>query len=341
MLHHPSTKFFILLLLLFVFFVTDLLVGSVSIPLSEIRNAFFGMVQDPVNYEIIINYRLPKALTAVLVGASLSVAGVLMQTLFRNPLAGPDVLGVNSGAGLGVAVFTMLTATGSGLIFGTSGSWGIIIAGICGSMLVLLLVIAASVKISDTVSLLIVGIMFGSITGAVINILQNISNPDAVKLFIVWTFGSLSSVTWNFFRLFLPLSIIGLLIAFFVHRKMDILLLGDNYAKSLGINIFGIRLIIILCTALLAGTSTAFVGPVAFVGVTVPHIARGIFNTSLHRIIIPGSVLCGAVLLLACDVISQLPGTSLSVPLNAVCALFGGPMIIWILFRERKSSSYF
>ena len=330
-----------MLLLLLVFFITDLLVGSVSIPISEIRNAFFGNVQDPVHYEIIINYRLPKALTAILVGASLSVAGVLMQTLFRNPLAGPDVLGVNSGAGLGVAVFTMLTSTGTGLLFGASGSWGIIIAGICGSMLVLLLVISASVKISDTVSLLIVGIMFGSITGAVINILQNISNPDAVKLFIVWTFGSLSSVTWNFFQLFFPLVMIGLLLSFFVHRQMDILLLGDNYAKGLGINIFAIRFIIILCTALLAGTSTAFVGPIAFIGVTVPHIARGIFNTSLHRIIIPGAVLCGSVLLLACDIISQLPGTNMSVPLNAVCALFGGPMIIWILFRERKSSSYF
>lgn len=340
-MQYTTLKFIILLLLLFVFFAADIMIGSVHLSFDEIRNAFFTEGSDPVNYEIVVNYRLPKALTAILVGASLSVAGVLMQTLFRNPLAGPDVLGVNSGAGLGVAVFTMLTSSTGFFALTSTGSWGIIIAGICGAMLVLSLVILVSIRITDTVSLLIVGIMFGSIAGAVINILQNISNPDAVKLFIVWTFGSLNSVTWNFFQVFFPITIAGLLIACFIQRQMDILLLGDNYARGLGVNIFGIRLIIILCTALLAGTSTAFVGPIAFIGVTVPHIARGLFNSSLHRYIIPGAMLCGALLLLICDIISQLPGTGISIPLNAVCALFGGPMIIWIIFKERRSSSYF
>ncbi|MCL1942956.1 MAG: iron ABC transporter permease [Candidatus Azobacteroides sp.] len=334
-------KFILLLLLLSVFFMTDVMVGSVHIPLDAVRSAFFDQKSDPVNYEIIVNYRLPKALTAVLVGASLSVAGVLMQTLFRNPLAGPDVLGVNAGAGLGVAIFTMLASSTSFSALNAAGSPGVVVAGICGAMLVLSLVILASLKITDIVSLLIVGIMFGSIAGACINILQNISDPDAVKLFIVWTFGSLNSVTWNFFRIFFPVTMAGLLLPFLIQRQMDILLLGDNYAKGLGVNILQMRLMIILCTALSAGTSTAFVGPVAFIGVTVPHIARGIFNTSLHRIVIPASMFCGAILLLVCDVISQLPGTGLSIPLNAVCALFGGPMIIWILLKERKSSVYF
>ncbi len=341
MTHQNPIKFSVLLFSLILFFCIDIMAGSIYIPLRDITSVFMNNGADTINHEIIFNYRLPKALTAILTGAALSVAGVLMQTLFRNPLAGPDVLGVNSGAGLGVALFTMLSSSTTLFLTGSGEGWGIVVAAISGALLVLILVILTSIKISDTVSLLIVGIMFGSIAGAIINVLQSISNPDAIKLFIVWTFGSLSAVTWNFFQLLAPIIIIGLFLSFFIQKQLDVLLLGENYAKGLGINLFRTRFIIIICTALLAGTTTAFIGPIAFIGVTVPHIARGIFNTSLHRIIIPASMLCGAVLLLICDIISQLPGTGLSIPINAVCALFGAPMIIWIIYKGKKTSSYF
>ncbi|MCD7971289.1 MAG: iron ABC transporter permease [Candidatus Azobacteroides sp.] len=319
----------------------DLFIGSIYISPGEIWTTLFGKTQDPVHYEIIINYRLPKALTAVLVGSALSVAGLLMQTLFANPLAGPDVLGVNSGAGLGVAVFTLLSATTFTFGLNDMSGWGILSAGITGAVCILFLILITSIKITNTVSLLIVGIMFGNIAGAVISILQSVSNPDSIKLFIVWTFGSLSGVTWMFMKILAPLILIGLFFSFMIQKQMDSLLLGENYAKGLGINIFRLRFFIILITALLAGSSTAFAGPIAFIGVTVPHIARGLFNTSRHRIILPASLLCGASLLVLCDIISQLPGTGFSVPINAVCALFGAPMIIWIIFYRQKSFRYF
>lgn len=339
--NHVILKFSGLILALIGLFFLDLFIGSVSISPKEILTSFQGKATDSVNHEIIINYRLPKALTAILVGAALSVAGVLMQSLFNNPLAGPDVLGVNSGAGLGVAIFTMLTAAPLTFSLNTLGGWGLLLAAISGALLVLLLVVLTSIKVTDTVSLLIVGIMFGSIAGAIINVLQNISNPDSIKLFLIWTFGSLSSVTWPFMQIMAPLIITGLFFAIVIQKQMDTLLLGENYAKGLGVNIFRLRFIIIVITALLAGTSTAFAGPIAFIGVTVPHIARGIFGTSKHSIIIPASLLCGASLLVFCDMISQLPGTGLSIPINAVCALFGAPMIIWIIFYRQKSSRFF
>ena len=336
-----TVKFIGLILLLGILFFVDLFVGSVFISPKEVLASFFGTASDPINYEIIVNYRLPKALTAILVGAALSVSGMFMQTLFNNPLAGPDVLGINSGAGLGVAIFTLLGT--SSFVYGLSGisGYGILLSGIAGALLVLLLVTVVSVKVIDSVSLLIVGIMFGNIAGAIISILQNVSNPDSIKLFIVWTFGSLSGVTWDYMSMLAPTITVGLLLAYTVQKQMDALLLGENYAKGLGIHIFKLRFVIILITALLAGTSTAFAGPIAFIGVTVPHIARGLFGTSRHGVIIPASLLCGASLLVVCDIISQLPGTGLSIPINAVCALFGAPVIIWIIFFRQKTSRYF
>jgi iron complex transport system permease protein len=334
-LHNGCTlKFIGISVLLIVLFIADLFLGSVFISPSEVWAAISGNHADAVTNEIVMNFRLPKALTAVLAGAALSVSGVLMQTLFGNPLAGPDVLGVNSGAGLGVALFTMFAV--SPAIADTLGSGAIVAAGISGALLVLLLVLLASMKIADTISLLIIGIMFGSIAGSVIHILQSISNPDSIKLFIVWTFGSLSSVTWTFMQILAPLILAGLLLAFFIQKQLDILLLGENYARGLGVSIFRIRMSVIFITALLSGACTAFVGPIVFVGVTVPHIARGLFGASRHRTVIPASILCGASLLVICDLISQLPGSGLSLPLNAVCALLGAPVIVWIIFFRQK-----
>lgn len=325
--------FFLLIIILLVTFCFDILLGSVRLPFSEVWAALTGSSDNIVYKEIILNHRLPKALTTILTGTSLSVAGILMQTLFRNPLAGPDVLGVTSGASLGVALLTLTT---SAVPFFILTGWGQISAAIIGAVFVLLLVILVSVKIPQTVSLLIIGMMFGNFAGAIVSILQSTSNPDTLKLFITWTFGSLSSVSWTYMSIMAPVTIAGIVIAFLLQKRLNVLLLGENYATGLGISVFHTRLWIILATALLAGTSTAFTGPIAFIGVTVPHIARGVFHSSNHRITIPGSILCGSIIMLVCDLISQLPGSQGTLPINSVTALFGAPIIIWIIMKNKN-----
>lgn len=313
-------------------FLADIAVGSGYLPLSDVWAALTGNSENPIYREIILNHRLPKALTAILAGTSLSVAGVLMQTLFHNPLAGPDVLGVTSGASLGVALLTLGT---SFLPFWLIAGWGQIVAAIIGAIAVLLLVIIASIKVPQTVSLLIIGMMFGYFTGAIVSILQNMSNPDTLKLFITWTFGSLASVGWEQMSVMAPVIIVGVLMAFLLQKQLNILLLGKNYANGLGISVIQLRLWIILATALLAGTSTAFTGPIAFIGITMPHVARGLFRTPNHRVVLPASLICGAITMLACDIISQLPGMQGTLPINAVTALFGAPIIIWIILKNK------
>jgi len=312
-------------------FLLDLVIGSIRIPFGEIINIFTGNNVDPIHAEILLNFRVPKAISAILAGASLSVAGLRMQTLFRNPLADPYILGVSSGASLGVAI-TMMSASLLPAFWINSG-WGVIASAIIGAALVLLLVIGVSYKLQNAVSLLIVGIMFGTIASSIVSILQNFSNPDAIKLYVLWTFGSLSAVSRENLQMLIPIISIGLLLAFFLHKKSDGLLLGENYAKGLGINIRSTRILMVLATGILAGSITAFTGPIAFVGVAVPHIARGIFKTSVHKILIPASVLIGASLILICDIITQIPTYTL--PINTVSALFGAPVIIWIILRRR------
>lgn len=312
-------------------FLLDLVIGSIRIPFSEIINIFTGNNADPIHTEILLNFRVPKAISAILAGASLSVAGLLMQTLFRNPLADPYILGVSSGASLGVAI-TMMSASLLPAFWINSG-WGVIASAIIGAALVLLLVIGVSYKLHNAVSLLIVGIMFGTIASSIVSILQNFSNPDAIKLYVLWTFGSLSAVSRENLQMLIPIISAGLVLAFLLHKKSDGLLLGENYAKGLGINIRSTRILIVLATGILAGSITAFTGPIAFVGVAVPHIARGIFKTSVHKILIPASVLIGASLILICDIITQIPTYTL--PINTVSALFGAPVIIWIILRRR------
>lgn len=324
--------FILLIIILFIAFLADIRWGSATIPLKDIWLVLTGQAGDNIYGEIILNYRLPKALTAILTGAALSVAGVLMQTFFHNPLAGPDVLGVTSGASLGVA---LLTLGGAALPFSVITGWGQVTAAILGAVGVLLLVIVVSIKIPQTVSLLIIGMMFGNFAGAIVSILQSTSNPDTLKLFVTWTFGSLSSVGWQYMPVMAPIIGFGILVALLLQKQLNVYLLGKNYASGLGISVPTLRLVIIIATALLAGTSTAFTGPIAFIGITVPHIARGLFHTSNHRIIIPASILCGAVIMLVCDLISQLPGTNNLLPINAVTALFGAPVIIWIILKNK------
>ncbi|HOF98836.1 MAG: iron ABC transporter permease [Paludibacteraceae bacterium] len=318
--------------LLFIFlFLADLAWGSVAIPAKEIYSVLLGKQSSSIYTEIIVNFRLPKAITAILAGASLSVAGLMMQTLFRNPLADPYILGVSSGASLGTALVVMASGF---LPFSFVGNgWALIISAIVGAALVLLIVLFVSFRVNDIVSLLIVGIMFGTIAAALVSIIQNFSNPDAIKLFLMWTFGSLSAVTWNYLQILLPVVLVGIGIAFFLQKRLDGLLLGENYARGLGIHISQTRSLIILATGLLAGGITAFTGPIAFVGVAVPHIARGIFQTSSHKILLPACMLVGAALLMICDIITQIPDYTL--PVNTISALFGAPVIIWIILRRK------
>lgn len=333
MTKHHSTIFLILFLLTLGLFLLDLAWGSISISLQEIISIFLQSSNDSINSEILLNFRLPKAITALLAGASLSVAGLMMQTLFRNPLADPYILGVSSGASLGVAL-VMMTAAVLPIAFVSSG-WAIILAAIIGASIVLILVVGVSFKVNNAVSLLIVGIMFGTIAGSLVSVLQNFSNPDAVKLFLMWTFGSLSAVTWNYMWVLLPVVMVGLSLSFYLQKKLDGLLLGENYARGLGISIAQTRFWIVLSTGLLAGGVTAFTGPIAFVGVAIPHIARGIFRSSSHKVLLPACVLLGASLLLLCDIISQIPTYTL--PINTISALFGAPIIIWIILKRKKS----
>jgi iron complex transport system permease protein len=326
-------RFSLLIILFAAAFIADILLGSVNLSWDEIGDAFTGKGENNIYREIILNYRLPKALTAILAGAALSVAGVLMQTLFHNPLAGPDVLGITSGASLGVA---LLTLGASSFPFWIIGGWGQVIAAVTGAVAVLLLVVIVSVKIPHTVSLLIIGMMFGQFAGAIVSILQSISNPDMLKLFVTWTFGSLSSVGWEYMGVMAFVITSGLFVAFLLQKQLNVLLLGRNYAGGLGVSVFRLRLWIILATALLAGTSTAFTGPIAFVGITMPHVARGLFHTTNHRIIFPASIFCGVITLLVCDVISQLPGMQGALPINAVTSLFGAPVIVWIIIKNQE-----
>ncbi len=326
-----SILFFLLLVLLVFLFLADLTSGSIRIPFGEAIQVFFGKSTNNIHSEILLNFRLPKAVTAILTGAALSVAGLMMQTLFRNPLADPYILGVSSGASLGVAL-VMMASSFLPVLFVSNG-WGMILAAILGAAMVLLLVVGVSFKVQNSVSLLIVGIMFGTIASSLVSVLQYFSNPDALKLFIMWNMGSLSAVTWEYLRILFPVILIGLLLAFMLIKRLNGLLLGENYARGLGIPILETRILVVVATGILAGSVTAFTGPIAFVGVAIPHIARGLFRTAKHQYLMPASIMLGASLILICDIISQIPTHTL--PINTISALFGAPVIIWIILKRK------
>lgn len=322
-----AIKIILLFVLTISLFLLDIVYGSISISLKDLFS------DNELYRNIVYNFRLPKAITAVATGASISVAGLIMQTLFRNPLAGPYVLGVSSGASLGVAIF-LLAGAYLPVAFVQSG-WGLICSATIGAILVLLLVLAVSARVKQSVSLLIVGIMFGQIAGSFVTILQNASNPDSLKLFVIWTFGSLSAVTWDYMAAMLPIVVAGLILVYIIQKPLDAFLLGENYALSLGVNVQRVRFLIIVAVALLAGATTAFTGPIAFIGIAVPHLVRGILRTSNHGINTTGCILVGASLLLICDIVCQLPADGYSLPINAISALVGAPIIIWIILRNR------
>lgn len=310
--------------------------GTVYIKPHQIWDALFG-IENPqtsktVRY-IITELRLPRAIMAVFTGAGLAIAGLLMQTLFRNPLAGPFVLGISSGAGLGVALVIMgATALGIGAISGI----GIITASVVGSLVVLLLIILMSLRIKDTMGLLIVGLMVGSLSSAVVGILSYFSSSEELKRYVFWSLGSLGNINWDDLLIIGLLFIVALLLLLWIIKPLNALLLGESYALSLGINIKKTRWIIIIITSILAGSITAFAGPIAFIGLAVPHLARLILPTVNHKILIPTAILLGATLLLFCDIASQLPFSNYSLPINAVTSILGAPLIIWLIMRKRN-----
>ncbi len=286
---------------------------------------------------ILIDIRLPKALTAILTGAALSVSGAIMQIVFKNPLAGPYVLGVSSGASLGVALITMF-ASFTGLSIYALGHWTIGLIAVLGALFVMLAVVALSNKINESTTILIIGVLFASLTNAIISVLQYFSNPDSLKLFVSWTMGSLNTVTWPQLHILLPISLICLTASLFLSKKLDAMMLGEVYATTMGINARRLRNICILITSVLSGLTTAFTGPIGFVGIAVPHLTRGLLNTTRHIYIIPGSILNGAIILLICDFISQIANNGYTLPINAICAIIGAPIVTLVILKNRKKA---
>ncbi|WP_369049447.1 FecCD family ABC transporter permease [Tenacibaculum sp. UWU-22] len=338
-LTNTYTPYFILLsILLIIFFILNISFGSVVIPLKEIFNIILGEPASKESWKtIIINYRLPKAITAILVGSGLSISGLLMQTLFRNPLAGPFVLGISSGASLGVALLILGSSVfGSFFLASVFSNWALAIAASLGAFLVLLAVIIAANKVRNTMSILIIGLMFGSLTSAIISVLAYFSEAEQIQQYLFWSFGSLGNLTWKELSVFGVIYLTAISGTFLLIKPLNSLLLGENYAKSLGINIKKNRIFILILTSILTGVITAFSGPIAFVGLAVPHIAKLVFSTSNHKIILPGVMLIGSIVLLICDSIAQLPTSEFTLPINAITSLFGAPVVIWLLVRKKK-----
>lgn len=334
-----NTLFFSLLtLLLLLALVLNIALGQVAIPFKEVIKSLFGSTASKDTWEyIIINFRLPKAITAILVGIGLSISGLLMQTLFRNPLAGPYVLGLSSGSSLGVA-FVIL---GAGILPGMLStflisSYGIILASCLGSFSVLLLVLLISKYLRDTMTILIAGLMFSSFASAIVSVLSYFSSAEKLQKFTFWSMGSIGNLSWQNITLLAFAVVIGLLLSLFSLKALDALLLGENYAKSLGLDLKKSRRIIILATSILAGSITAFAGPIAFVGLAVPHLSKLLFQTSNHRILFWSTLFIGAIIMLFCDLASQMPGFDFTLPINAITSIVGAPVVIWLLVRKNR-----
>ena len=304
-------------------FLLDLAVGAVAVPLGDVWAALTGGDCPRATAKIILNIRLIKAVVALLAGAALSVSGLQMQTLFRNPLAGPYVLGISSGASLGVALVVLA---------GFGSSIGIAGAAWLGAALVLVVIAAVGHRIKDIMVILILGMMFSSGIGAVVQILQYVANDESLKMFVVWTMGSLGDVTFNQLAILIPSIIAGLLLAVVTIKPLNLLLFGEEYAVTMGLNVRRSRGLLFLSTTLLAGTVTAFCGPIGFIGLAMPHVTRMLFRNSDHRVLVPGTVLSGASVLLLCDLVSKL----FTLPINAITALLGIPIVVWVVLRNKS-----
>ncbi|SHN13141.1 iron complex transport system permease protein [Cyclobacterium lianum] len=342
-MNKPRTyKLLFCLFLCLLLWLINLSLGSVAIPLRALIERLAGIPFERDSWEIIVmEYRLPKSLTAVLVGIALPISGLQMQTFFRNPLAGPYVLGISSGAGLGVALLSMAgTAFGWHCLQGSGNHWAAIVAASLGAIAVLVLMGLAAWKVRDSMSLLIVGLMFGSAASSLITLLAYFSAAEELKMFTIWSMGNLGNSGWSELGLLSVLLLLGLLPALLSVKAFNAMLLGENYAISMGINFERLRWSMILSTGLLTGSITAFCGPIAFIGIAVPHLARLLFRTNDHTFLFPAAALLGVLVLLVCDSISQLPGMASSLPINAVTTAFGAPLIIWLIMRRNFSEAF-
>nr|NQU90515.1 iron ABC transporter permease [Bacteroidota bacterium] len=335
-----SLKFIIMLFIILVFFILNVSLGSVYIPISDIINIFLGSeTGDSPWRTIVLDTRLPQAITAILAGSALGVAGLMMQTLFRNPLAGPSVLGVTSGASLGVALLMLLAGFGGGkfVVFNqVSGNFSVIIAAFLGALGVLLLIGILAGRVKSNTVILIIGIMIAYAVTAIVGVLQFYSLKEDLQAFVIWGLGSFANVSWNQMKYFLPVVTGGLLFSAILIKPLNILLLGENYAQNLGIHIKRTRILIIVITGVLAATVTAYCGPIAFLGLAIPHLSRNFFQTSDHMINLPGVILAGSLLALVCSLIARLPGMEGALPINAITSLIGAPIVVWIVIKRSK-----
>ena len=329
-------RFSLLILLFIVLLFLDLKSGSGDFSMRQIFASLLSENDGSASWLSINQFRLPRIITALIAGIALSISGLQMQTLFRNPLAGPYVLGISSGAGLGVALVVLgFSGLFSYSVFASGNNLVLIIAAWMGSAIVMLIIMTVSLRVKSIMTILVLGIMLGSGISAIINILQYFSNEAALKAFVVWTMGSLSSVSMDQIIYLLIGFLPGIAIAFFIIKPSNLILLGEDYAKTMGVNIRNYRFLVLLSTILLTGTVTAFCGPIAFVGIAVPHISRMLGKTSRNGLLLMYSILIGASVLLLGDILSQLPGSDLILPINAVTSIIGIPVVLWIVFRRR------
>ena len=323
-------KFGFLLFLLLIAVLVNISLGSVILPGRVLGQIWYGQELDAGIKQILL-YRVAKILTAIFAGASLAVSGLIMQSVFRNPIVGPYVLGTSAAGGLGVAILILGSAIGG---FGTNGNISIAVAAATGSVLSLLLIVLLYRKLKSPVNLLIAGLMLGIFSGALINILSFFTQAEALQKFVFWSMGNLGNQSWEHILIMGGINISVIVVSLFFSKTLNALLLGENYAKSMGVNVYRANMILIVISGVLTGVITAFVGPVAFVGLAVPHIARLFFKTHLHQILLPAVILTGAILLLMCDTIAQVPGSVLALPINSVTALFGAPMLIYLILKR-------
>ena len=317
--------------------IVNLLIGSVRIPMSEVCRILMGAESNEIWRNIVFSSRLPQALTAIMAGAGLAVSGLQMQTVFRNPLAGPSVLGISNGSALGVAFVVLLSGRIGGVALSRLGYLGdaaMSVAAIVGALAVMSLILWVSQKVRDNVTFLIIGVMIGYLANAIIGVLKFLSPEEDVKAFVVWGLGSFSRVSGDEMVLFVVLMCILLPLACLLVKTMNLLLLGERYAANLGLNIRRSRMLVIVSSGVLVAIVTAYCGPIMFIGLAVPHLARAIFRTSDHRVLMPSTALCGAVLALFCNLIARMPGFEGALPVNSVTALVGAPVIAYVLFRK-------
>lgn len=336
-----GTIFILLAVVLVITFILDIFLGSVTIKPAGILRILTGNADRNIE-TIILNFRIPKAFTALAVGIALSLSGLQMQTIFRNPMAGPYVLGVSSGASFGVALVILgFSASFFAGNLQNVGNWIIVLSAWAGAGIVMILIMFISSRIRDIMTILIIGIMLASGISAVVSIMQYFSSETMLKTYVIWTMGSLGNLSAGQLKVLAITVSAGMILSIASVKILNALLLGENYAASIGLNIKFSRLLIFACTCIMAGSVTAFCGPIGFIGIAVPHIVRNIFRSSDHKILVPGTILTGGIIMLISDIISQLPGTERILPVNSVTSLIGIPVVIWVILRRRNETSIF